>query len=174
MSTVPTELLDPTAVTEPALDIESIKELMDAFDPASLLPELGDIFSIITTICQIAVMVGPIILLVLGLAYLFFSPKEANYYFGYRCYFGMGSIEAWRFTQRLAGIVLGLSGLILSVIMLFLSSGFPGMDAMEMVWRAFWCLIWQGVVALLANAVIWLAAFARFDAKGNFRKKKSK
>ena len=172
MSTVPTELLDPTAVTEPVLDIESIKELMDAFDPASLLPELGDIFSIITTVCQIAVMVGPIILLVLGLAYLFFSPKEANYYFGYRCYFGMGSIEAWRFTQRLAGIVLGLSGLVLSGIMLFLSSGFPGMTPVEMVWRAFWCLIWQAVLALLANGGIWLAAFARFDSRGNLRKKK--
>lgn len=171
MSTVPTELLDPTAATEAALDIESIKELMDAFDPASLLPELGDIFSIITTICQIAVMVGPILLLVLGLAYLFFSPKEANYYFGYRCYFGMGSVEAWRFTQRLAGVVLGLSGLILSGIMLLLSAGFPGMTPVEMVWRAFWCLIWQAVIALLANGGIWLAAFARFDARGNFRKK---
>lgn len=171
MSTVPTELLDPTAATEAALDIESIKELMDAFDPASLLPELGDIFSTITTICQIAVMVGPILLLVLGLAYLFFSPKEANYYFGYRCYFGMGSVEAWRFTQRLAGVVLGLSGLILSGIMLLLSAGFPDMTPVEMVWRAFWCLIWQAVIALLANGGIWLAAFARFDARGNFRKK---
>ena len=171
MSTVPTELLDPTAATEAALDIESINELMDAFDPASLLPELGDIFSIITTICQIAVMVGPILLLVLGLAYLFFSPKEANYYFGYRCYFGMGSVEAWRFTQRLAGVVLGLSGLILSGIMLLLSAGFPDMTPVEMVWRAFWCLIWQAVIALLANGGIWLAAFARFDARGNFRKK---
>ena len=171
MSTVPTELLDPTAATEAALDIESIKELMDAFAPASLLPELGDIFSTITTICQIAVMVGPILLLVLGLAYLFFSPKEATYYFGYRCYFGMGSVEAWRFTQRLAGIVLGLSGLILSGIMLLLSAGFPDMTPVEMVWRAFWCLIWQAVIALLANGGIWLAAFARFDARGNFRKK---
>ena len=171
MSTVPTELLDPTAATEAALDIESIKELMDAFDPASLLPELGDIFSTITTICQIAVMVGPILLLVLGLAYLFFAPREANYYFGYRCYFGMGSVEAWRFTQRLAGIVLGLSGLILSGIMLLLSAGFPDMTPVEMVWRAFWCLIWQAVIALLANGGIWLAAFARFDARGNFRKK---
>ena len=171
MSTVPTELLDPTAATEAALDIESIKELMDAFDPASLLPELGDIFSIITTICQIAVMVGPLLLLVLGLAYLFFAPREANYYFGYRCYFGMGSVEAWRFTQRLAGVVLGLSGLILSGIMLLLSAGFPDMTPVEMVWRAFWCLIWQAVIALLANGGIWLAAFARFDARGNFRKK---
>ena len=173
MSTDPTVILETTAATEAALDIESIKELMDALDPASLLPELGDIFSLVTTVCQIAVMVGPIILLVLGLAYLFFSPREANYYFGYRCYFGMGSVEAWRFTQRLAGAVLGITGLVLSGIMLFLSSGFPGMDTMEMVWRAFWCLIWQAVAALLANGGIWLTAFLRFDAKGNFRKKKN-
>jgi len=170
MSTDPTTVLDPTAATEVALDIDSIKEIMDAFDPASLLPELGDIFSIITTVCRIAVMVGPIILLVLGLSYLFFSPKEANYYFGYRCYFGMGSVEAWRFTQRLAGALLGGLGLVLTGVMLFLSSGFGSMDPMEMVWKAFWCLVWQGILALLANLAVWAAAAIRFDARGNLRK----
>ena len=171
MSTDPTQILDPTAATEAALDIESIKEIMDAFDPATLLPELGDIFSLVTGVCRIAVMVAPVILLVLGVAYLLFSPKEANYYFGYRCYFGMGSVEAWRFTQRLAGAVLGGLGLILTGVMLVISMGFPGMEAMDMVWKAFWCLIWQGILALLANAGIWLAAFLRYDAKGNLRKK---
>ena len=169
MSTDP--ILDPTAATEAALDIESIKEIMDAFDPATLLPELGDIFSLVTGVCRIAVLIAPIILLVLGVAYLLFSPKEANYYFGYRCYFGMGSVEAWRFTQRLAGAVLGGLGLILTGVMLVISMGFPGMEAMDMVWKAFWCLIWQGVLALLANAGIWLAAFLRYDARGNLRKK---
>ena len=172
MSTDPTIVLDPTAATEAVLDIDSIKEMMDAFDPASLLPELADIFGFLTTVCQIAVMIAPILLLGLGLAYLFFAPREANYYFGYRCYFGMGSVEAWRFTQRVAGIVLGALGLILTGVMLVISMGFPGMDAMEMVWKAFWCLIWQGILALLANAGIWAAAALRFDAKGNFRKKK--
>ena len=174
MTTDPTAVIDPTAATEAVLDIESIKEIMDAFDPAALLPELGDIFSVITTVCQIAVMVGPIILLCLGLAYLFFAPREANYYFGYRCYFGMGSVEAWRFTQRLAGILLGILGLILAGVMLVISRGFPGMDAMEMVWKAFWCLIWQGAAALIVNAAIWIAAALRFDARGNFRKKKNR
>ena len=171
MSTDPT-VFDPTAATEAVLDIDSIKEIMDAFDPASLLPELGDIFSIITLVCRIAVMVAPIILLALGLAYLLFAPREANYYFGYRCYYGMGSVEAWRFTQRLAGVILGVLGLILTGVMLVISMGFPGMDMMAMVWRAFWCLIWQGVLALLANVTIWAVTFFRFDAKGNIRKKK--
>ena len=174
MSTDPTQVIETTAATEAAIDIESIKEIMDAFDPASLLPELGDIFSVITTVCQIAVMVGPIILLALGLAYLFFSPKEANYYFGYRCYFGMGSVEAWRFTQRLSGIVLGALGLILSGVMLVISMGFGNMDAMDMVWKAFWCLIWQAVLALIANAAIWGVTALRIDARGNYRSKSKK
>ena len=173
MTTDPTTILDPTAATEAVLDIESIKEIMDAFDPAALLPELGEIFDLVTTVCRISVMVAPVILLFLGLAYLLFSPREANYYFGYRCYFGMGSVEAWRFTQRLAGIVLGGLGLILTGVMLFISGGFSGMAPEEMVWKAFWCLIWQGILALLANGAIWAAAFLRFDVKGNYRKKKN-
>ena len=172
MTTDPTTILDPTAATEAVLDIESIKEIMDAFDPACLLPEMGDILQFLTGLCQIAVMAAPIVLLCLGLAYLFLSPREANYYFGYRCYFGMGSVEAWRFTQRLAGLVLGLLGLILCGVMLVISRGFAGMDAMEMVWKAFWCLIWQAVLALLANGGIWAAAAVRFDARGNYRGKK--
>ena len=153
------------------MTIDDFKGLMDAFDPASLFPDLDVLIDKIPLIARIAVLIGPVILLVMGLLYLFASPKEANYYFGYRCMFGMGSVEAWRFTQRRAGAVLGGLGLILTGVMLVISMGFPGMEAMDMVWKAFWCLIWQGVLALLANAGIWLAAFLRYDARGNLRKK---
>ena len=191
MSTTPTELLEtaqahtigiiggadgPTAVfvtgPEGGLDIESIKSMLDGFDPASLLPDLSGLFGSLETLCRIAVMIGPLVLLALGLAYLFLAPKEANYYFGYRTYFGMGSVHAWRFTQRLAGIVLGGLGLVLTVVMFFIISSFGGMDVMDMVWKSANCLIWEAVLALAANGVICLAAFLRFDRKGEYRKKK--
>ena len=111
MSTIPTEI---TAATEGSLDIASIKSVMDGFDPASLLPDLSKVFGSLVGVCRVAVMIGPVIALILGLAYLFLAPKEANYYFGYRCYFGMGSVRAWRFTQRIAGMILGGLGLILT------------------------------------------------------------
>lgn len=171
MTTEPTAILEPSAA-ESLLNIDSIKEMMDGFDPASLLPELSSVFDFVAAVCRIAVLAGPIILLVLGLAYLLFAPKEANYYFGYRCYYGMGSVEAWRFTQRLAGAVLGGTGLILTGAMVFISGGFAGMEAMDMVWKAFWCLVWQAVLILLANAAIWAVTFFRFDARGNYRNKK--
>lgn len=174
MSTTPTVLPDPTVATEAAIDIESIKEIMDGFDPATLLPDLSGLFGSLETVCRWAVMIGPVLLLVLGLAYLFLSPREANYYFGYRTYFGMGSVHAWRFTQRLAGVTLGGLGLILTVVMFFISSGFGNLDVMDMVWKAVSCLVWQAVLALLANGAIALAAFLFFDRKGEYRKAKKK
>ena len=163
---------DPTAATEAVLDIASIKDMMDAFDPASLLPELSEIFDSLASVCRVAVMIGPVVLLVLGLAYLFLAPKEANHYFGYRCYFGMGSIYAWRFTQRMAGTLLTVLGLGLSIVMFTISSGFAGMEVTDVVWKALDCLVWQAVLAFLANLSINITAAVRFDRKGEYRKTK--
>ena len=187
MSTTPTEILetvaaalettmatspvDPTAVTEAGLNIESIKSLMDSFDPASLLPDLSKVFSSLAAVCRVAVVLGPIVLLVLGLAYLFLSPKEANYYFGYRCYYGMGSVHAWRFTQRMAGVLLGGLGLVLSIVMFTISGSFAEMEVTDMVWKAMSCLVWEAVLALIATLAINLTAAIRFDRKGEYRKK---
>lgn len=186
MSTVPTNPLDPTGVTEAilstdptapteaALDIASIKELMDGFDPAALLPELESVFGTVTTACRWAVLIGPLVLLVLGLAYLFLSPKEANYYFGYRCYFGMGSVQAWRFTQRLAGIVLGGLGLILTLVMLIISGSFAALPAIDMAWKALSCVLWEAGLLIAAMLAINITAAVMFDRKGEFRKRGSR
>ncbi len=191
MSTTPTELLETTAAAieetlaavettaaaiaaEDTIDIASIKELMDGFDPAALLPQLSGLFGSLETVCRVAVLIGPVVLLVMGLAYLLLSPKEANYYFGYRTYFGMGSVHAWRFAQRMAGVTLGGLGLVLTAVMYFISTGFGGMDVMDMVWKAVDCLIWEAVLALLAHVVISLSAFLLFDRKGVYRKSKRK
>ena len=170
MSTTPTELLE-AVPTEAGFDFDAVKGMMDNFDPASLLPDLSSIFGWIELVCRVAVLVGPILLAALGIAYLFFSPKEANYHFGYRTYYGMGSVEAWRFTQRLSGIVMSLLGLALTGVMLIISGGFAGMEVMDMVWKALGCLGLEAVLALLANVAISVTAMIRFDRKGNLRKK---
>ena len=158
--------------TTPSLSIDSIKELMDGFDPAALLPELDTVFGKIELVCRIAVIIGPVLLILLGLTYLFLAPKEANHYLGYRCYFGMGSVQAWRFTQKLSGIVLGGLGLVLTAVMVFMMMSFRGMEVQAMLWRAVKCLIWQAALALLANLAINAAAFFLFDSRGDFRSKK--
>ena len=145
---------------------EDIKGLMDNFDPASLLPDLSSMAGTVATITRLAVLIGPLTLLVLGLLYLFASPKEANYRFGYRCYFGMGSEEAWRFTQRIAGILWAALGLVLTVLMLIISGGYGSKDISQVISSGFRCLIWELVLAVISVLIINILAMIRYDRKG--------
>ena len=143
-------------------------------DFSTLVPDMGMLLDKAQDVVTVSVLVGPLVLILLGLLYMFRSPKEANHSFGYRTYFGMGSVHAWRFTQRIAGVILGGLGLILTVIMLIVSGSFGKLEVMDMVWKAVSCLIWEAVLALLANITIAAAAAYTFDRNGEFRKKKKK
>ena len=152
------------------MNIEDLKSLMDAFDPASLLPELNGVLDVVLYAVRIATLIGPAVLLVLGLLFLIFAPKEANYYFGYRCTFGMGSVEAWRFTQRLSGIVWSVLGLVLSGTMVLLTNGFAQMEVYDAVWAAVkYVLVEAGAVAL-SCLVINTVVMTRFTFSGEYRK----
>lgn len=166
----------PTAIfvtgSEGKLDIDSIKTLLDGFDPAALLPDLSKVFGSLAPLCRIAILIGPVVVLLLGLSYLLLSPKEANYYLGYRCYFGMGSEYAWRFTQRLAGMLFTGAGLVLTVVMFALSVSFPYMQLTDMVWKAAVCLLVELAVSVLLILTVNISAALHFDRKGKHRKKR--
>ena len=166
--------LTSTAATEAAIDIKSIKEFMDGFDPAALLPDIGSIVGKVQLVCSLAILAAPVIMLLMGLAYLLFAPKEANYYFGYRTAFGMGSVSAWRHTQRVAGLVFGGLGLILTILMLMILLTFSGREAMDMVWLAVKCLLWEGALGLAAILSINSLAMYTYDYNGNRRRKAKK
>ena len=163
-----------TAATEAAFDIQSIKQMMDGFDPATLLPEIGTIVGKVQLVCSVAILAAPVIMLLMGLAYLLFAPKEANYYFGYRTAFGMGSVSAWRHTQRVAGLVFGGLGLVLTILMLMILLTFSGREAMDMVWLAVKCLLWEGALGLAAILSINSLAMYTYDYNGNRRRKAKK
>ena len=166
----------PTAIfvtgSEGGFDFDSIKELLDGIDPAAWLPDLEKVFSSLEPLCRMAVLLGPVVLLLLGLSYLLLSPKEANYYLGYRCYYGMGSEYAWRFTQRLAGLLFTATGLILTVVMFGISVSFRYMALTDMVWKAASCLLVELAAAILLVLIVNLTAAFRFDRKGRHRRKK--
>ena len=152
------------------MNIEDLKGLMDEFDPASLLPELDGILEGIVSLARMAVMVGPILLFAAGLAYLLLAPREANYTFGYRCAFGMGSVEAWRFTQRLAGAVWSVLGLVLSIVMFSRTGKFADLEISEMLLTAVKCLIWETAIVAVSCIAINTVVMARFTYSGEYRK----
>ena len=151
---------------------EDLTSLLEGADLSKLLPELDGIVDKMVPIMKVALLAGPVILLILGLLYLFATPKEANYKFGYRCYFGMGSVNAWRYTQRLAGLVFTAVGLILSLVMFLVTGKFGQMDVMDMLWKTLKCGIWEAVIIGVSCVVINLVVMFYFDAKGNLRKRK--
>ena len=87
------------------MDFEALKVLFEEFDLAAFLPDLSDVMGWVEMLLRIAVMAGPLLLLLFGLLYLLIPPKEANHGLGYRFWWGMSSLDAWQFTQHLAGLV---------------------------------------------------------------------
>ena len=163
-STAPTELpFD--------IDLDTVKHLLDGVDPATLLPDVSTVVGKVQLVCTLAILAAPLVMLVLGIAYLFFVPKEANYYFGYRTAFGMGSVSAWRRTQKLAGLVFSILGLLLTIVMLLVSLTLPSRAPMDMVWLAVKCLLWQGALALLSKATINGLTMLHYNYRGTKRNK---
>ena len=166
----------PTAIfvtgSEKSLDVDSIKALLDGVDPAALLPDLNKVFTSLEPVCRIAVLAGPVLILLLGLIYLLLTPKEANYYLGYRCYFGMGSEQAWRFTQRIAGIVWTALGAVMTLAMLIVTARFPGLDVLEMLTSAATSVVVEALVLLVATIIIRIIVAARYDRHGERRVRK--
>ena len=48
------------------MNIEDLKSIMDAFDPASLLPEMESVLHTLTVAVRLAILAGPAVVLVLG------------------------------------------------------------------------------------------------------------
>ena len=156
------------------MTIDDLKKVLEGSDLSAALPDLNGIMDSLAPIMKLALLAGPVILLVMGLLYLFVVPKEANYSFGYRCYFGMGSVNAWRYTQRLAGMVFTGVGLILTLVMLGITGSFREMDVADMLWKAVKCGIWEASVIGLANIGIQAAVAFYFDGKGRLRRRRKK
>ena len=151
--------------------MNKITELMDNLDVSKLVPELDSLLGKATSLAGWAVMIGPLLLLVLGLIYFFKPPKEANHSFGFRTYFGMGSVEAWQYTQRLAGLVLGCLGILLTVIMGIVCLSWGNKDTLQLLDKAVVCLIWEVVLTAAACLGITVHISLRYDKNGDRRKK---
>lgn len=146
--------------------MEALKALMKDFDPAALMPDLSTVLDKLTGVIRLAVMVAPLVLLGLGLLYLLVPPREANYKLGYRCFWGMSSVEAWRFTQRLAGAVWTLLGGVLSVVMWANCGKLLDMEAGAMADMAVKYILWELGSAVVSILLINLAVVICFTFKG--------
>lgn len=150
--------------------MELINSIFDLLDPAKVVPQLDGFLGKLQTIAVIAVLIGPIVMLLTGAYYLIKPPAEANYKSGFRTYFGMGSVRAWRFTQRLAGLGWGVLGAVLTVVSVLVCLFFIGKDPMQMLRTATVVLLIQALLAFICWLAITLVVTFTFDKNGNRRK----
>ena len=149
---------------------EALNKFLNDFDIGALLPNLTKLSGWIEAIMRLAVMVGPIVLLVLGLLYLASPPKEANHSAGFRCWWGMASLDAWQFTQKAAGITWTVLGTVLTVVMAIKSARLAGLELPVMLDKAVVYLIWQLVLTVASVIGVNIAAIVVFDRRG-FRRR---
>ena len=154
--------------------IADLVDLINNFDPASYMPKIDSIVGWIEIITRLCVMAAPLVMLIFGLTYWFLPAKEANHVAGYRFYFGMGSVEAWRFAQKLAGMVWSGLGLILSIVMFLISGSFTAMDGSKMLDKAVACILWEIGLIAVACLTINIILIVRYDRKGVLRSTKEK
>ena len=149
--------------------MDFLKSLLSGFDPAALVPDLGAIFNNLDGALRVVVLAGPLCLLGLGLLYLLAPPSEANHVFGYRHFWGMSSVEAWRFTQKTAGLVWTGLGLVLTIIMAFLCNGYRELAAEAMLMSALTSVGVELLLVFLSTLLINTLVIFHFDRKGTRR-----
>lgn len=152
--------------------IEKIKALLDGLDLQKIMPEMESFLGKVQPVLRFAVLIGPACLLILGILYLLVPTREANYHFGYRCFYGMGSQNAWKMTQRIVGALWTAMGIILLVVMTMFSARFASASVEEAVASAIRYILWEiGLIALSCVAVDITMAIL-YDRNGNRRGKK--
>ena len=147
--------------------MEKITELLDNLENlGNLLPKLDTLTGWVQWLISLAVRVGPVCILVLGLIYLLIPPKEANRKAGFRTYFGMGSITAWHFTQRVSGALMTLTGLILTIAAYATAAKIARLDLLEMAHCAINAIKVQVIFALIIYVFMFVLTAVMFDKDG--------
>ena len=151
------------------MDLDVLKNIFNG----TALPEPGLLLDKLEPVMWVLLLVGPILMVVMGMIYSFAAPDEANHHFGYRCYFGMGSIQAWQFTQHLAGGIWLSLGVCLGLAMVLVKHFvMPQLEIMDMLAYGLVCLLVQVGALLLATIVIRVIVACTFDRHGARRRDK--
>ena len=152
--------------------VDFLKSLLSDFDPVALLPDLWAIFDNLDAVLRVVVLAGPLCLLGLGLLYLLFPPAEANHIFGYRHFWGMASVDAWQYTQKIAGLVWTGLGLAMTIAMSFICNAYRDMAWEAMLFSALTSVVVELLLVVLSTFLISTLVVLRYDLKGTRRSEK--
>ena len=146
-----------------------ISKIFD-LDFSKFVPEMPVLLGFLRALLVIIILAGPILLVTLGVMYLLRPAPEANFKYGFRTYYGMGSVEAWRFSQKIAGLIYGALGIVLLLVMFIIVMTFFKKDLFQIANSAIVCLLWQVGLILAARIAVGVMCYIYFDKDGNRKK----
>ena len=149
--------------------MDIITKLFD-LDLSKFVPAMPVFLGALRALLVIIILAGPILLVTLGAMYLLRPAPEANFKYGFRTYFGMGSVEAWKFSQKIAGLAYGGLGAILLLVMFIIVLTFFGKDLFQIANSAIICLLWEAGLTLIARITVSIMCYIYFDKDGNRKK----
>ncbi len=149
--------------------MDLITKLFD-LDLAKFVPAMPVFLGGLRALLVLTVLMGPVLLVALGAMYLLRPAPEANFKYGFRTYFGMGSIEAWKFSQKIAGLAFGGLGALLLLIMFIVVLTFFKKDLFQIADNAIVCLLWQAGLTLIARITVSILCCVYFDRNGDRRR----
>ena len=149
--------------------MDIITKLFD-LDLSKFVPAMPVFLGALRALLVIIILAGPILLVTLGAMYLLRPAPEANFKYGFRTYFGMGSVEAWKFSQKIAGLAYGGLGALLLLVMFIIVLTFFGKDLFQIANSAIICLLWQAGLTLIARITVSIMCYIYFDKEGNRKK----
>ena len=152
------------------LDLDFFKTLLNDFDLMSMLPDLADVMDWIVKLVNLALIIGPVILAVMGLWYFLLPSREANRTVGYRFLWGMGSVKSWKFTQRLAGIVWFYIGYRMASEAYDNRFQLQEMETLDLMYTSIEIMIKQVGIVVVSCLAINAVVFLLFNFKGNYRR----
>lgn len=152
------------------LDMDFFKSLISDFDLMAILPDLADVMDWIVKGVNIALIIGPVLLAVMGLWYLLLPTREANHVVGYRFFWGMGSVKSWKFTQRLAGAVWLYLGIDMARSAYDNRAQLEAMETIDLMYTAIEQILHQVGTVIISCIAINVVIFLLFNFKGNFRR----
>ena len=151
--------------------MDDVLSLLQDFDVANFLPAPEQFLKDLEGWTRFFVLLGPLVLLALGACYYFAPPKEANHSFGFRTYWGMGSVQAWLFAQKLAGMGYMVVGGALTILIGLISLTFRGRAAMAMINAAVVCVLLELLIVLALWIGLNVLIYRAYDKDGNRRLK---
>ena len=149
--------------------MEKITALLENLDFGKYLPAIDKLMGWIDKLITLSIRIGPLCILGLGLIYLLIPPKEANHKAGFRTYFGMGSIAAWLFTQRVSGAIMTGAGVYLNMLAKGVAKKMAGLGQLEMLKLAFECLKTQFIAVIAIHVFMFVLTMIMFNHKGMLR-----